>query len=152
VLPETITQRLIGKLRRMRVASPLGIITLALLVVGVVSNTMARHLIQICPVVLAMMFSLFRSRGSHWHALPIFVSWFIIMSLIWLYLLGISDIVTGHFTPTEVAMTIVIGIACLYGIWEAIAVRSATPAAMNVLVFIAFAGMQVLALWLSRGN
>jgi hypothetical protein len=133
----------------MKVSYPLGIIMLALLIVGIVSNTIPRHLIQIFPVALAMMLSIVRSRGSHWHAIPIFLIWFIIMGLIWFYLLGIADIVTGQFTPTEVAMTIIIGIACLYGIWEAISVKSNTPAAVNALVFIIFAGLQMLALWLS---
>ena len=71
------------------------------------------------------------------------------MSLIWMHLLGLASIVTGHFTPTEVAMTIVIGIACLYGIWEAISLKPAAPASVNVLVFATFAGLQAFAMWMS---
>jgi hypothetical protein len=48
--------------------------------------------------------------------LPLYLFWLIIMVLIWLYLLGWSRVVTGHFSPIEIAMTLVIGIASLVGL------------------------------------
>jgi hypothetical protein len=38
------------------------------------------------------------------------------MTFIWLFLLGWAWIITGHFSPTEIAMTLVIGAACSIGI------------------------------------
>jgi len=38
------------------------------------------------------------------------------MVFIWLFLLGWAHIVSGHFSPVEIAMTIIIGIASVSGI------------------------------------
>jgi len=38
------------------------------------------------------------------------------MALIWLYLLGISSLLSGHFAPVEIAMTIIVGAAAIVGI------------------------------------
>ena len=48
--------------------------------------------------------------------IPILAFWLFIMLLIWLYLLGIARVVTGHFTPAEVSLTVVIGLACVVGL------------------------------------
>lgn len=38
------------------------------------------------------------------------------MTCIWLFLLGWARVLTGHFTPIEIAMTLVVGIACAIGL------------------------------------
>jgi hypothetical protein len=38
------------------------------------------------------------------------------MALIWLYLLGLSNLISGHFAPVEIAMTIIVGAAAIVGI------------------------------------
>jgi hypothetical protein len=48
-------------------------------------------------------------------ALPCFLFWLTIMVFIWLFLLGWARIVSGHFFPTEIAMTLVVGLASLVG-------------------------------------
>jgi len=45
-----------------------------------------------------------------------FLFWLVLMSLIWLYLLGIARVISGHFSPIEVAMTIIVGVASTVGI------------------------------------
>ena len=35
---------------------------------------------------------------------------------LWLFLLGWARIVTGHFSPIDIAMTIIVGFACAIGI------------------------------------
>jgi hypothetical protein len=37
------------------------------------------------------------------------------MALIWLYLLGLSNLISGHFAPVEIAMTIIVGAAAIVG-------------------------------------
>lgn len=44
------------------------------------------------------------------------IFWLVIVVLIWLFLLGRARVVTGHFSTTEIAMTLIIGIACLIGL------------------------------------
>src|SRR5713226_1399522 len=91
-------------------------VLMALYVVGAVSNGSLRHEVQTLalwgPIVLG-----FRQRElAKWSALPCLIFWLIAMVFIWLFLLGWARIVTGHFSPIEIAMTLVIGIACLSGI------------------------------------
>jgi len=45
-----------------------------------------------------------------------FLFWLVLMSLIWLYLLGIARVISGHFSPIEIAMTILVGAAAIVGI------------------------------------
>jgi hypothetical protein len=51
-------------------------------------------------------------RKSFWGiyaALPIFVFWLFIMTLIWLFLLGMASAVRGHFTVVEIILRLLIG-------------------------------------------
>ena len=85
-------------------------IILSLLVVGVVSSTLLRHLVQIAPLVLALIVAAGSSTRASSVSRPLFVFWFVIMLLIWLYLLGIAKIISGHFTSAEILCTVAIGI------------------------------------------
>jgi hypothetical protein len=92
-------------------------ISLALVLgVGFASHTILRHVIQTLPCCVAAALGFRRSRVVGWVALPVFLFWLAIVVLIWLFLLGISRVVTGHFSAIEVAMTIVVGISTLAGI------------------------------------
>lgn len=102
-------------------------IFVALLVVGVASDGVVRHLVQTGPVWLAVGLALRRSSMASWAALPIFLFWLLVMSLIWLYLLGLARIVTGHFSTIEVAMTGLVGVACLAGAAVVLIARSPGP-------------------------
>jgi len=53
---------------------------------------------------------------AKWTALPCLIFWLSIMIAIWLFLFGWARIVSGHFLPTEIAMTILIGVASVVGI------------------------------------
>jgi hypothetical protein len=99
-----------------RLAICLAGVCIALIAVGVVSNTLTRHLIQIIPLVLVLAASLTRRKWVVFAAFPLFIFWLLIMLFIWLYLLKIATITRGHFTIPEISMTIVIGVCCVYGI------------------------------------
>jgi hypothetical protein len=121
----------------------------ALIIVGFVSHTPVRHLIQISPCVLSL---ILLWRGYKWapiSALPLFVIWFVLMTFIWLFLLGIAKVLTGHFTPTEIVLTIVIGMCCLGGFSTALRDYKGRSLVMPPLVFIAFLCLQAGAVWLS---
>ena len=71
------------------------------------------------------------------------------MIAIWLFLLGWARIVTGHFFPTEVAMTIVIGIASLAGLATIARWRTAMRPARAAALVVASAALQILAFRIS---
>ena len=107
----------------------------ALLVVGVASREIVRHLLQTAPVWIAVVLAWRGSRLVRWAAVPVFAFWLFIMTLIWLFLLGIARIANGHYSPTEIAMTLVVGFACLVGLGVSLqsSARTSWPAALGVL-------------------
>jgi hypothetical protein len=113
-------------------------ILVALYVVGAVSVPPGslRHEVQTLPLWIPIVLGYRGNPLAKWTALPCLVFWLAIMIAIWLFLLGWARIVTGHFFPTEVAMTVVVGVASLAGLaasarWRS-AVRSRTAAAAVV--------------------
>ena len=126
----------------------LGLIA-SLLLVGLVSHTLIRHFIQIIPCLLSL---ILLWRGYKWapiSALPLFAVWFLLMTLIWLFLLGISKILSGHFTPTEIALTIVIAVCCLGGFSTALHDYKGRSRFTPLLAFVSFLCLQAGAIWLS---
>jgi len=125
------------------------IIIAALLVVGGVSHGVIRHIVQTSPLWIAMVLGMRRSVWSKWAALPCFVFWLLLMTAIWLFLLGWAHIISGTFSPTEIAMTLIVGLACIAGIIGALRLRSGIrvwPATGLVLLV---ATLQVAALRVS---
>ena len=109
----------------------------ALYVVGLVSGTSLRHVVQTAPLWLAVVLGWRRSPSARWIALPFFLFWLTIMVLIWTFLLGWSHFLSGHFSPAETAMTIVIGVAAAAGIVQTVCEqggRSVVGAAAEFLV------------------
>ncbi len=98
------------------IALSCGVIIAALYVVGLVSGTELRHAVQTLPLWLGVVFGIRHVRMTRWFVLPMLLFWLGIMILIWLFLLGWAHVVSGHFTVTEILMTIVIGIASVLGI------------------------------------
>jgi uncharacterized membrane protein YuzA (DUF378 family) len=93
------------------------IIILALVLgVGFAIGLVLRHVVQTAPLWIVVVLGATRSRSTGWIGLPLFVFWLMLMVFIWLYLFDIVRVITGRFTPIEVAMTIIVGIASLAGI------------------------------------
>src|SRR5438477_9370942 len=85
-------------------------ILVALYVVGAVSVPPGslRHEVQTLPLWFAIIAGLERNQLAKWAALPCLIFWLTIMIFIWLFLLGWARIVTGHFPPVEIAMTLIV--------------------------------------------
>jgi hypothetical protein len=126
----------------------LGVI-LGLLVVGLVSGTLVRHVIQIVPAVAALILVIRRVPWALYAALSVFVVWLLVMVAIWLYLLGVARIITGRFSTAEIALTLVIGASCVFGLAQVIRAQSTSSRAIRAAAAITFAGLQIGALWLS---
>ena len=124
-------------------------VVVSLLLVGVVSGTMLRHVVQIAPVVAAILVVIIRPQWTRYAAAPVLLFWLFIMVLIWLFLLGLARVVTGQYTPVEVVLTLTIGIACSVGLWAVLRSASRVPGWFGLAVFLTFAALQVGAMWLS---
>lgn len=124
-------------------------LALALLVVGVVSGTLLRHVIQIVPIIAAIL--LFRRHADYlaYAALPLFAFWILIVVLIWLFLLGVSRIANGHYTGIEIAMTVLMAACSLAGGVKSIAAGKPLRPLVRVFTFALFATLQVASMMLS---
>ena len=82
-------------------------------------------------------------------AAPLFAFWLFIMGAIWLFLLGVARIVSGTFAPTEIALTIIIGVASLLGLRTAHRRGTTLTLQARLGTVTAFAVLQFAAVWLS---
>jgi hypothetical protein len=110
--------------------------------VGLASGLVLRHLVQTLPLWVGVALGLRRSRAAGWVGLPLFLFWLLLMALIWLYLLGVSTILSGHFSELEIGMTIVVGIASLVGIAMCIRFKSSLSVVSAVTLFAVLAAFQ----------
>jgi len=121
----------------------------ALIVVGFVSDGLVRHLVQTSPSWIVAGVALNQTRWAKWIALPVFAFWLVIMVLIWLYLLGVARILTGHYSDIEIAMTAVVGAASVFGILICVFTRTGARPWVAALLFLIAALIQVGAMSLS---
>jgi len=126
-------------------------ILIALYVVGAVSIPPGslRHEVQTLPLWFPIVLGFRQREITKWMALPLLVFWLAIVLSIWLFLLGWARIVTGRFFPTEIAMTIVIGVACLIGLMVSFRWRTRTRPLAAASVIGLFALLQLLAFRIS---
>lgn len=136
---------------RILIGCCVAIIAALVLVVGVVSHGVLRHIVQTSPLWIAIVLSARRSALAKWAALPCFVWWLLLMAAIWLYLLGWAQIlfIGGTFSPVEIAMTLVVGLASLVGLVTAMRTRSGVPWLSVTATILLLAVLQVGALRLS---
>jgi len=121
----------------------------ALLVVGAESHGVIRHIVQTSPLWIAIVLGFRQSSLAKWAALACFVFWLLTMTAIWLFLLGWAHILSGTFSPIEIAMTVVVGAASVAGIVRALRSSGGVPAWPAAATTMLLAVLQVDALRLS---
>jgi uncharacterized membrane protein YoaK (UPF0700 family) len=124
-------------------------VLVALYVVGAVSSGTLRHAVQTLPLWFPIVLGFRRSELAKWCALPCLIFWLAIMIFIWLFLLGWARVLTGHYTPVEIAMTLIVGVACVFGIGASLRWRTSVRPLPALSVAVLFAALQVLAFRLS---
>ena len=135
--------------RRNAVIACLAGVAAALLVVGVVSGTFVRHVVQIVPVAVALVAVRERPAwGSH-AALPIFAWWLSMMVLVWLYLAGVPMFFDGTFTPTEIVLTGLVALFCMLGLLACKRMESTTGIANRLVAVAVFGAFQFAMMWAS---
>ena len=127
----------------------LAVLIAGLLAVGAVSALVLRHILQVLPGILILAALLKRWRGASYAAFAVFLFWLPIMIFIWLFLLGLARVLTGTFSPAEIAFTIVIGLAALCGLLVAPRARRNAPLVQCLAAFLVGAALQVFAMWVS---
>jgi len=130
------------------VAISLAVVSAALIAVGLVSGTLTTHLVQILPVAIVLTLLAGSPQWGSAAAGSVLSFWLVTMVGIWLFLLGLSRFLTGTFSPTEITLTVVIGVASLVGLAAngrtgGLSLTTRVPAAVVA------AGLQALALWFS---
>ena len=120
-------------------------VILALYTVGLVTGLILRHLVQTAPLWIGMILGFRKIEIAKWVVMPFFAFWFCIMTLIWLFLLGWAHIVSGHFSPIEIAMTLIVGVASMVGFVIGLRTRTTTNALAAVAVFLLSFAVQAAA-------
>jgi hypothetical protein len=118
-------------------------ILVALYIVGAVSHGSLRHEVQTLPLWAPIVAGFNRKEFARWCALPCFLFWFACMVLIWLFLLGWAHVISGHFSPVEIAMTLVVGVAS--GAGMVLALRQAQWSLRGIALIVLFAILQLAA-------
>lgn len=137
-----IARPIMSKAPTVIAAACLCVIAALVLGVGLASNLVLRHLVQTLPLWASVVLGFRRSRLTGWIALPCFLFWLFLMGVIWCFLLGLSHWITGHFSATEITMTIIVGIASLVGIVAFVRFRSSVHAGIAALLFVGTGAVQ----------
>ena len=125
------------------VAACLGGIAGSLLIVGIVSGTFIRHVIQIVPALVALAAVANCRAWGPLMATPIFVWWLFNMVLVWLYVAGVPMFFTGNFTVAEIMLTVVISVSCGLGLSSSLRARSTAGIVRRAFALGAFGLLQV---------
>jgi hypothetical protein len=140
-----------GKDLRILIGCCMVIMGALVLVVGVESHGVLRHIVQTSPLWIAVVLGIRRSALATWAALPCLAIWLFLMIAILLYVLGWAQIlfIRGTFTPVEIAMTVLVAIASLAGIIVSLRTRSGAGALRTIAIMSLVTILQVGAIWLS---
>lgn len=122
-------------------------VVISLLIIGIASHTPIRHIVQLTPLIIVVLFT--KKEWMKYAAIAVLIFWLVIMCLIWLYLSGLSDIARGTYSLTEIIMTITIGISCVTGVISFFYIKSNSKISTNTWAFIAFLLLQIVVMWIS---
>lgn len=121
----------------------------ALYIVGAVSDGVLRHAVQTLPLWFPIVMGLRRREIAKYASLPCFMVWLALMTFIWLFLLGWAKVITGHFTPIEVILTLVIGAASTVGLLAGFGWRTSVSWRKALSTAAIFAALQLAVLRIS---
>ena len=122
---------------------------IALYIVGAVSNGVLRHIVQTLPLWFPVVLGLRQREIAKYASLPCFLIWLVLMTFIWLFLLGWAKVISGRFTPIETVLTLVIGAASIAGLLTAFRWRTSLSWGKALATCAIFAILQLAALRIS---
>jgi hypothetical protein len=124
-------------------------VLLALCVAGAVSHGMQRIIVQTLPLWVSIVLGFRGSEFAKWSALPCLIIWLASMIIIWLFLLRFVHFMSGRFSSTEIAMSIVVGAASASGFAAAVHWRTGVRPYLAGAVALLFGALQFFALWIT---
>lgn len=124
-------------------------VIVSLYTVGIESHGIIRHIVQTAPLWIGVWLGWRNSQLTKWALLPCFVLWLVLMVNIWFLLLGLPHFLSGDFTPIEVVLTVIIGIACIIGVVRGFSERTTVPASRAFLVTAGVLIIQIVCLRIS---
>jgi hypothetical protein len=92
----------------------------ALYIVGAVSHGSLRHEVQTLPLWGPIVFGFRGQSMAKWSGLACMSIWLVLMFMIWSFLVGWTHLLSGHFSPIEIGLTIVIGIVGAFVLFAAL--------------------------------
>jgi hypothetical protein len=131
---------------RTLLAISLAVLIVALMCVGVVSHTIARHIVQAVPAVIALVLVAGRSALAPSAAAPICTFWLGVMINIWLFVLGIARLFSGTFSTIEIVLTVLIAAASAAGILAIVRSAMRLTAASRLATAVGFGIGQFVAM------
>jgi len=124
-------------------------ILLALYVVGALRHGMLPNVLQTLPLWVPIVLGFRGSELAKWSALPCLLIWLASMILIWVFGIAWVYVVLGHFSPVDIAMTVIVALASAGGIFAALHWRTAVRPFSAGTVALLFGALQFLAIWVS---
>jgi len=122
---------------------------LAVLLVGALRHGVPRNALQTLPLWVPIVLGLRGSEFAKWSALPCLIIWLAAMVIVWLLLFSWGYILSWHFSPTEIGMTIIVGAASAVGIGVALHWRTSVRPFSAGAVVLLLGALQFWALWVS---
>jgi hypothetical protein len=122
---------------------------LALYVVGAVNHEVQRNIVQTLPLWIPVVLGFRGSEFTKWSALPCLTIWLGSMMLIWLFLLRFVHFMSGRFSTTEIAMSLIVGTVSAVGFVLALQWRTAVPPILAGSVALLLGALQFLTLWIT---
>ena len=124
-------------------------IVVALYVVGTLRHGVLRNVLQTLPLWVPIVLGFRGSEFAKWSALPCLIIWLAAMMIVWLLLFRWVYVRSWHFSPTEIAMTFIVGVASAAGLGTALRWRTAVHPFTAGAVALLVGALQFLALWAS---
>lgn len=114
----------------------------SLALVGLISDTLLRHVVQMVPVLFALGLVMKTPGAGAYIAMAVLAFWVLIMVLTWLYLLGLSDIAAGTYSTGEVILTFAIPTFSVWGISKSVRMRRPLAWTGSLAVFLGSFALQ----------
>ena len=90
-------------------------IVVALYAVGTLRHGVLRNVLQTLPLWVPIVLGFRGSEFAKWSALPCLIIWLAAMMIVWLLLFRWVYVQSWHFSPTEIAITFIVGVASAAG-------------------------------------
>lgn len=122
-------------------------IAVCLVLVGVVSDTVSRHVLQAAPTALAAGAVMRRSAATTLFAVGVCSFWLVVTGLVWLFLAGLSGGDSGSYSAGEVFLTVGIAVFSVAGILRGARMNDGTSSVAAAVMITA--GFMVQAIFMA---